>query len=179
MNFPYPIYWPQFYTATIQNWKHLLKDDSYKDVIIESLQYLTNKNIISLNAFVIMSNHIHLIWQAQFGYTPSAIQSSLMKFTAGKFRKKLMSEFPEQIEEYRINKYDRQYQFWKREPLGIELFTPDVFWQKLNYIHENPVRAGIVEFPYEYRYSSASFYEFKKNEFGILTQHNNNKCGKS
>jgi putative transposase len=173
MNFQYPIFWPQFYTATIQNWKHLLKDDSFKEIIIDSLQYLTNKKIITLDAFVIMSNHIHLIWQAKFGFTPSGIQSSFMKYTAGRFKKKLKLEFPEELESYRVNKYDREFQFWKRDPLGIDLFTPDVFWQKLDYIHENPVRAGIVNFPYEYRYSSARFYEFNEDEFGILTNRNN------
>ena len=173
MNFQYPVFWPQFYTATIQNWKHLLKDDSFKEIIIDSLQYLTNKKIVSLDAFVIMSNHIHLIWQAQFGFTPSAIQSSFMKYTAGRFKKKLKLEFPELLESYKVNKYDREYQFWKRDPLGIEIFTTDVFWQKLNYIHENPVRAGIVNFPYEYRYSSARFYEYYEDEFGILTARNN------
>jgi hypothetical protein len=38
----YPAHWPQFYTATILEWKHLLKPDKYKDIIIQSLQYLTS-----------------------------------------------------------------------------------------------------------------------------------------
>lgn len=57
----YPVYWPQFFTATILEWKPLLKQDKYKDVIIESLRFLVNDKRIKLFAFVIMSNHIHLI----------------------------------------------------------------------------------------------------------------------
>ena len=54
---------PQFFTATILEWKKLLAPDKYKDIIMESLKFLvTNKRII-LNGFVIMPNHIHLIWQ--------------------------------------------------------------------------------------------------------------------
>ena len=52
----YPENWPQFYTATIDGWKHLLEKDKYKDVIISSLQYLIKTGKVKLNAFVIMSN---------------------------------------------------------------------------------------------------------------------------
>jgi len=174
MNFPYPVHWPQYYTATINQWKHLLKEDSYKDIIINCLFHLTSTNATRLNAFVIMSNHIHLIWQALQGFTPSDIQSSFMKFTANKLKQKLATEDPIQLEQYRVNKYDRKYQIWKREPLGIELFTPAAFQQKLNYIHENPVRAGLCKFAEDYRYSSARFYETGVDEFGILSHWNGN-----
>ena len=121
-----------------------------------------------------MSNHIHLIWQALNGFTPSDIQSSFMKFTANKLKQKLIVEDPIQLEQYRVNKYDRKYQIWKREPLGIELFTPATFQQKLNYIHENPVRAGLCKFAEDYRYSSARFYETGVDEFGILSHWSGN-----
>ena len=52
-----------FFTATILEWRHLLKPDKYKNIIIESLQYLVKERRIIINAFVIMDNHIHLIWQ--------------------------------------------------------------------------------------------------------------------
>ena len=46
MNSPYPIYWPEFYTATIYEWKQLLLQDKYKEIIIDSLKFLvTNKRI--------------------------------------------------------------------------------------------------------------------------------------
>ena len=54
-----------FWTATINNWNRLLLQDRYKDVIIESLQYLSNENKIDVFAFVIMPNHIHLIWRTK------------------------------------------------------------------------------------------------------------------
>ena len=59
---------------------------------------------------------------------------------------------------FKVNKHDRAYQFWKWEALGIELFMPAVFSQKLEYIHNNPVGAGLCNFPKEYYYSSARFY---------------------
>ncbi len=59
----YPNEWPKFYTATILEWKFLLSEEKYKSIIISSLQYLVKSNKIKLYGFVIMSNHIHLIWQ--------------------------------------------------------------------------------------------------------------------
>ena len=76
----YPDTWPQFYTSTILQWKPLLSQDKYKQQIIESLQYLVANKRITLYAFVIMSNHVHLIWQALPGHTPQKVQASFMKF---------------------------------------------------------------------------------------------------
>jgi len=63
------------YTATIYKWQHLLAEDKHKDIIIDSLKFLVTEKRIELNAFVIMSNHIHLIWQSPFGFNPRGIQS--------------------------------------------------------------------------------------------------------
>jgi hypothetical protein len=52
-----PQYHPQYFTATILDWMHLLKPHKYKDVIIGSLQFLIKQKRIELNAFAIMSNH--------------------------------------------------------------------------------------------------------------------------
>ena len=57
--------YPQFFTATILEWKHLLEDDYMKDIIIESLSFLGKDGRVIIYGFVIMPNHIHLIWQIQ------------------------------------------------------------------------------------------------------------------
>jgi hypothetical protein len=74
----------------------------------------------------------------------------------------------------KVNKYDRIYQVWKRESLSIELFTEKVFMQKLEYIHNNAVAAGLVSYAEEYKYSSAKFYLLGINEFDFLTHYNGN-----
>ena len=99
----YPIHWPQFYTATIQGWMQLLSADSYKDIIIDSLKTMVTEKRIELNAFVIMHNHIHIIWQALPGHSPQSLQASFMKFTAHKMKQKLSKEdtlFLEKFKEY-------------------------------------------------------------------------------
>ena len=139
----HPIYWPQFYTATILEWKHLLKQDKYKNEIIKSLQFLVNEKRITLYAFVIMSNHIHLIWQPLNEFTPDNIQHSLMSFTAHQFKSDLEINHPQVLSYFKVDAKDRDYQFWERNSLGIDLYNEAVFIQKLDYIHWNPVRAGL------------------------------------
>ena len=129
----YPQYWPQFYTATIQQWKHLLSVNEYKDIIITTLRFMVGEKRIILFGFVIMSNHIHLIWQSLHGHSPSSVQSSFMKNTARQMKALLMKNEERALLDYKVDKYDRKYQIWKREPLSVELRTATVFDQKLSY----------------------------------------------
>ncbi len=167
----YPIIWPQFFTATILNWHHLLKEDEYKDILINCLKFLVNVKRVEVNAFVIMSNHIHIIWKPLHHYTLTQIQTSFMTFTAKAIKKKLLEHKPNVLETLKVNKYDRTYQIWKREPLSIELFTEKTFMQKIQYIHQNPVKSGLVIFAEAYKYSSAKFYLTGTDEFNFITHY--------
>ena len=75
------------------------------------------------------------------------------------------------LDQFIVNAKDRKYQFWERNSLSIDLWTPAVFMQKLDYIHDNPLQEKwqLVTFPEDYKYSSAKFYETGVDEFGILT----------
>ena len=105
----FPIEYPQFYTATILEWKPLLAEDKHKEIIVNSLQFLVTQNRIILHAFVIMSNHIHLIWQPTFAYSLTDIQSSFMKYTAQQLKHSLNENDKTMLEEFKVNKYDRAY----------------------------------------------------------------------
>jgi putative transposase len=170
----YTVHAAQYFTATIYEWQPVLAEDRYKNIIVDSLQFLVNDKRLELNAFVIMSNHIHLIWQALPGFTPSAIQASFMKYTAQQIKGSLIKNKPDMLDTFKVNKYDRQYQIWKREPLSIELLNESMFKQKLEYIHYNPVKAGLCNVPEEYHYSSAQFYLDGTNSFGMLMHYTAN-----
>src|ERR1700722_14122580 len=165
-------YHPQFFTATILEWKHLLKNDAYKDIVINSLRFLKDEKSIVIYGYVIMPNHIHLIWQIQDGFTREKTQMRFLKFTAQQMKFKLQKEDTLALEQYRVNAKDREYQFWERNLLSVDLWTEAVFDQKLEYIHDNPIQQKwrLAEFPEEYRYSSARFYLTGHDEFGLITQ---------
>ena len=71
----------------------------------------------------------------------------------------LANDNPVLLEQYKVNKTDREYQIWKRNPLSIELGSEKIFLQKLEYIHYNPVKANLGNYPEDYYFSSALFYE--------------------
>ncbi len=126
MKADYSFHAAQFFTATIYEWQQVLADDLYKNIIIDSLQFLVTKKRIELNAFVIMNNHIHLIWQPMNDFTPSTIHASFMKYTAQQIKRSLIKDNSDMLAGFKVNKYDREYQIWKREPLNIELMTESV-----------------------------------------------------
>lgn len=159
----------QFFTATILEWKRLLKPDKYKNIIIQSLDFLVKDQRVEVNAFVIMQNHIHLIWQIQGNNKRENVQRDFLKFTAQKIKSDLTKNHPEVLSKFEVNAKDRRYQFWERNPLSVDLYTEAVFLQKLGYIHLNPVKAGLCSFPEEYWYSSARFYELGIDDFGFIT----------
>ena len=126
---------PHFFTATILEWKRLLKPDKYKDIIISSLEFLVKNKRVQVNAFIIMDNHIHLIWQMMEGIKPEAVQRDFMKYTAQKIKQDLIKNHPAVLPHFKVSAKDREYQFWERNALSIELKSLEMFKQKLEYIH--------------------------------------------
>ena len=72
------------------------------------------------------------------------------------------------LETFLVKAKDRQYQFWERNALSIDLFSEAVLMQKIKYIHQNPVKAGICKEAEAYKYSSAKYYETGKDDFGFI-----------
>ena len=116
-----------------------------------------------------MSNHIHLIWQIQEGHKRENVQRDFLKYTSQIIKKDLQFNHQNVLKVFEVNAKDRKYQVWQRNPLSIDLWTKEVFIQKMEYIHNNPVTAGICVYPEQYKYSSAKFYETGEDEFGFLT----------
>jgi putative transposase len=163
--------YPQYFTATNLEWKKLLRPDKYKDVITDSLRFLVSNKRIKLYAFVIMINHIHLIWQMCADIDPKEVQRDFLKYTSQKIKADLRKFHPAVLEQFKVKAKDRKYQFWERNPLSVELRADSVFLQKVAYIHRNPVRAGLCSLPEEYKYSSARFYETNIDNWGFLTHY--------
>jgi REP element-mobilizing transposase RayT len=160
-----------FYTSTIVEWKLLLKPVKYKEIIINSLKHLVNQKKIAVYGFVIMPNHIHLIWELLNMNGKELPHSSFMKFTSHKILYDLKFDNPEFLNQFKSDLNTRDYQFWQGDSLAIELYTPDVIFQKLNYIHNNPVQGKwmLANSPTEYPYSSAAYYATGYDNFGFLT----------
>lgn len=160
-----------FFTATIHNWLPLLNKDSYKEIIILSLKFLITKDLIRIYGFVIMPNHIHLIWELLEMNGKESPHSSFLKFTGHEFLKKLRNEDGKFLEKFKVELANKEYSFWQRDSLPIEIYSTEVIFQKLEYLHNNPCKGKwmLANSPVDYRYSSFEFYETSIDRFGILT----------
>ncbi len=164
-------YVPSFLTAVCYDFKMLLAEEKRKMIVLNSLKFLVENKDIIIHGYVIMDNHIHLIWQAIGDKTNEQLQRSLLKFTADAFKKELISTNESFLEEFLVKKKDRNYQFWKRDSIQVDLFSEKFFKQKLTYIHDNPVKAGLSDLPEDYLYSSAAFYENGIDKWGLIDEH--------
>ncbi len=159
-----------FWTATINKWQHLLKQEEYKNVVLSSLNYLSSTVKIYVFAFVIMTNHIHLIWRTNEMNGKETAQGSFLKYTAHEFKKMLSKEEANTLPSYAVAASNKNYEFWQRDSLAVHIYSKDVAFQKLNYIHNNPLAEHwqLAKDPCDYHYSSARYYEKNLNEFDFL-----------
>ena len=162
-----------FFTATILEWKHLLMPDKYKQVIIDSLKFLVTDKRVSVYAFVIMPNHLHLLWKIKPPFLLQQVQRDFLKYTAQQIKFDLASNHPEVLKRFYVGAKDRQYQFWERNPLSVCCYNLQITEQKLDYIHGNPVQEKwkLANLPEEYPFSSANFYHTNTDNFGFLTHY--------
>ena len=159
-----------FWTATINRWQKLLWPDGYKDIIIDSFDFLSNARKIDVFGFVIMPTHLHLIWRTLALNGKETPQGSFLKFTAHEFRKMLYREDRRKLLSYQTNAENKKHEFWQRDPLAIKLYSRKAAFQKLDYIHYNPLAEHwqVVKDPCDYKYSSARYYEMNEKNFSFL-----------
>jgi len=154
-----------FITTTVVDWIDVFTRKEYMDVVINSLDYCINNKYMLLYGYVIMSNHVHLIVQSNNGKLSELIRD-FKKFTARTILDKIIEE-PESRKEWMLERFknatkthsrNKNYQFWRYGNHAEEIYSDKFLWSKLDYIHLNPVRAGIVKKASDYLYSSASNY---------------------
>jgi REP element-mobilizing transposase RayT len=154
-----------FVTWTIVEWLPIFAEDSYRKIILDSLEYLrTNKNT-QLNAFVVMSTHAHAILWPDHGVNLSDVMRDFKRFTSraisAEATRQGASEFIKTFEKARAENRAQdvsQYQVWQEGSHPEAIFTEKFARQKMDYLHMNPVRAGLVKTADEWPYSSARAY---------------------
>lgn len=162
-----------FWTNTIHEWKHLLKPDKYKDIIIGCWQKLVERNQIAVYAFVIMPNHLHVIWEMLEPNGKEMPHASFNKFTSHEIKTDLSANHPAVLPYFKVNDSERSYRFWQRDPLAILMDSRPKVEQKIAYIHNNPLQEhwNLATRPEAYSWSSAGFYETGKDPFDFLTHY--------
>jgi len=168
---PEGVYFISFATV---GWTDVFTCIQYKDIFVESLGYCQKEKGLELFGRCLMTDHAHLLVRAKEGFRLQDIMRDKKKFTSKQIIRAIMDNPLESRKEWllamfsnagRYNPNNTKYQFWRQDDHPIEYFTAAVTQQKPDYIHNNPVKEGIVEFPEQYIYSSASNYA---DENGLL-----------
>lgn len=157
-----------FVTFAVVGWVDVFTRNVYKDILIASWKYCQEEKGLLIHAYVIMTNHVHMIISRNSKNLLEDIMRDMKKFTSAKILEAIKAE-PESRREWMLpifkeageaNSNNTTYQFWRQDnhPIELERYTPDILKQKMEYIHENPVRAGFVEKPEDWIYSSARDY---------------------
>ncbi len=157
----------EFTSASIYQRITLLHDNLFKEVLINSFEYLSAQQKIKVYGFVIMPNHFHVLWQLNSNYSRLSSQGAFFRHCSRQFLHYL--EKDRRLQMFKVLKHDRQHQFWEKAYTKI-CFTRSYTLQKLAYIHNNPCQPGwrLADIAYLYPWSSASFYELGDKRYHWL-----------
>jgi REP element-mobilizing transposase RayT len=158
-----------FVTFTVVHWIDFFIREEYRSVLIESIKFCQREKGLHLYGYCIMTSHIHLLISCDGVNSLESIVRDMKSFTSQCFRKLLVSDGNnyESRKSWMLwmmnrsgdkRKGDIQYRFWQAGNHTVEIWTDEVFHQKLNYIHENPVVSGFVTKAEDWLYSSARNY---------------------
>jgi putative transposase len=154
-----------FLTLTVVDWLDVFTRVEYKDFIIKCLKHCQKNKGLEIYAYVVMTNHIHLVAKAVGNQHMSDILRDLKGYSSKELVKMIANNpkesrkgiflpaFYKKGVDNPVNKY---HQFWQNENYPVALTNYQIMRQKIDYVHHNPVRAGFVNEPFEYLYSSAN-----------------------
>lgn len=154
-----------FLTFQVVDWLDIFTRQVYRDIVINSFRFTIENQGFHLFAYVIMSNHVHLIANSATGKLSDTV-GNIKKYTSKKIIKTIKN-INESRREWLLNKFElkarqhsrnKNYQVWTHENHAVSLYSNEFIAQKLEYIHQNPVHAGVVANPEDYLYSSARNY---------------------
>lgn len=135
----------------------------YKNILLESIQFCQINKGLDLNAWCLITNHLHFIGSARDGFLMSNILRDMKKFTSKMIIDAISNNEQESRMEWMLaifknarnyNSNNTDFQFWQQDSRPIELWSNEVIQQKLTYIHNNPVAMGLVNEPWHWKYSS-------------------------
>jgi len=160
-----------FLTCQVVGWVDVFSRKVYRDIVIDSLAYCIKEKSLVVYAYVIMTNHVHLIVRSGSEKLSDTIRD-FKRFTSNQILKSIDENTIESRKEWmeivfsyhaKYNKRVKDKQFWTHENHAVELTSNEMLDSKMNYIHQNPVRAYWVEKEEDYLYSSARNYASLSN----------------
>lgn len=156
-----------FTTSTLVGWVDLFTRDIYRNIVLDSLQFCQQNQGLNIHAWVMMTNHVHLICSAKDGGNLGQVLRNFKSFTAMKLIDAVINNKQESRKAWILDLFEKhgkkntsnqRFQCWQHENQPFLLDSKFLYDQRLNYLHYNPVTAGFVTEPFHWKYSSADEY---------------------
>jgi len=145
-----------FVTATTVEWLPVFTSAACCDILVASLEHCRQHKALKIYGWVILDNHFHAVLSAP---NLSGVLRDLKSFTANRIIKQLQAEGREwllnQVQYYRVAHRAQEHQIWQDGSHPQAVMSDEMMRQKLDYLHNNPVKRGWVAAPEHWRYSSA------------------------
>ncbi len=151
---------PHFLTCTLVNWLPLFSSPAIVDILYASWRFLKAHERLTIYAYVIMENHLHLVAASpdlskEMGDFKSFTARQIIDYLEDKQAQNVLQQMAQAKPAY---KWDRDYQVWQEGSHPQLIQGEEMMRQKITYIHHNPVKRGYVDDPTHWRYSSARNY---------------------
>ena len=165
-----------FVSFVVTNWIDLFIRNEYRNILISSIKHCQSEKDLELYGWCIMTSHVHLIIGTS-GNSLSNIMRDLKRHTSEELHKAIANNKTESRKEWMLWMMERaakktnneaKFQLWQPENHPIELSTQKIAWQKLDYIHYNPVEAGFVKNTTDWLCSSAVDYNGGKGLLNLI-----------
>ncbi len=162
---------PHFVTCTVLHWIPVFTRSATVDIVLDSLHFLMADGL-KLYAYVILENHLHLVVQSErLDRDMARFKSFSAKQLIHYLDEHKVTRIIEQLAFYKkAHKDDRAYQFWQEGIHPEWIQNDEMMKQKVEYIHQNPVKRGYVDLPEHWRYSSARNYLRQDGLMEVCTQ---------
>ncbi len=156
-----------FVTYTVVGWIDVFTRNEYKNIVLDSLKFCHANKGLRVHAWCIMTNHVHLIMSTDATNRPDNILRDHKRHSSEKLHLAIERNNAESRKEWMMelltragkdNSNNSDFQLWQKHNSPIEIYSEAVLYQKLDYIHNNPVRAGFVDDAIAWCYSSARDY---------------------
>ena len=165
-----------FVTITTVGWVDVFTRLNQKQLLINALSYCQKYKGLEIYAYCIMSSHLHILCKAMEDEKLSNTLRDFKKFTSKKIIKTILEE-PESRREWMLDffkkscehlKREQKYKVWQNGYHAEHIYSNTFIKQKINYIHNNPVKDKIVVLPEDYYFSSARNYAGLENDLNII-----------
>jgi len=149
-----------FITSTIVEWIPVFASEKYYNILIDTIKFYQSKNGLEIFAFVLLPEHFHMLIKCKdLVKTVQLIKMYSAKKIIDELKAdknyKLLDKFKSLKKDYKVNS---EYQIWQEGFHPQMILSESMYFQKMEYIHFNPLKKGLVTEITEWKYSSAGFY---------------------